>query len=127
MYLPLDASSDEARRTAGLNGDQWGQFLKFTRFEALNLIKRWTNWISLPENEKQATLQRINEKLREEGIPQIQNEVLAWRMSPAMRRARAEQGPANQDAAPANQDAAPTQLPYDPVKAAASLERQANP
>ncbi|KAF2193049.1 hypothetical protein K469DRAFT_551890 [Zopfia rhizophila CBS 207.26] len=88
MTLSVNASSEEAQRTAGHDRFGWGRFLDFTRFEATNLAQRWTSWTSVPANKKRATLQRINERLEGEDIPDIQDDVLTWRMSPAMRRLR---------------------------------------
>ncbi|KAH7135896.1 hypothetical protein B0J11DRAFT_519500 [Dendryphion nanum] len=89
-YLPCNATAEEARNAAGQGLHAWGRFLLLTRAEARAINKAhptWT-WVDVPPSQKKEVHERLNIKLQKEGVKEIGDDVLRWRMSQALRDAR---------------------------------------
>ncbi|KAF2036249.1 hypothetical protein EK21DRAFT_52790 [Setomelanomma holmii] len=88
MSIRINATVHEARAAAGHTKEQWDRFYFITKDEAKQLSeahKDWSRWILIPANEKTAMLERINARLRAEGIPEVEMIILKWRVSQLLR------------------------------------------
>lgn len=105
MTMRINATVQEARDAAGHTKEQWDRFYvssacsprmlrlanstKFiTKDEAKQLSeahKDWSRWILIPANEKEQMLERINGRLRAEGIRPVEMIILKWRVSQLLR------------------------------------------
>ncbi|KAF2803475.1 uncharacterized protein BDZ99DRAFT_468033 [Mytilinidion resinicola] len=93
--VKVSAKAGEAREATGFDLIQWRRFLVpwqlISRLEADRYVHRrpqYTSWIALPAGEQNALWAAINARLDAENIPRINQSVLIWRMSQAMREAR---------------------------------------
>ncbi|KAF2497975.1 hypothetical protein BU16DRAFT_457317 [Lophium mytilinum] len=89
--VKVSAKAGEAREATGFDLIQWRRFLLISRLEADRYVQhrpQYQSWISLPASEQNALWTAINLRLDAENIPRINQSVLIWRMSQAMREAR---------------------------------------
>ncbi|KAH8717051.1 hypothetical protein GQ44DRAFT_624270 [Phaeosphaeriaceae sp. PMI808] len=88
MSIRINATVHEARAAAGHTKEQWDRFYFITKDEAKQLSeahKDWSRWILIPANEKEQMLERINGRLRAEGIRPVEMIILKWRVSQLLR------------------------------------------
>ncbi|KAH7392599.1 hypothetical protein BKA66DRAFT_379987, partial [Pyrenochaeta sp. MPI-SDFR-AT-0127] len=88
MSIRINATVQEARTAAGHSQEQWDRFYFITKDEARRLAEAhtdWKRWILIPANEKEQMLERINGRLRAEGIPAVEMIILKWRVSQLLR------------------------------------------
>ncbi|OAL50134.1 hypothetical protein IQ07DRAFT_510304 [Pyrenochaeta sp. DS3sAY3a] len=88
MSIRINATVQEARSAAGHSQEQWDRFYFITKDEARQLAEAhtdWKRWILIPANEKEQMLERINGRLRAEGIPPVEMIILKWRVSQLLR------------------------------------------
>ncbi|KAF2014190.1 hypothetical protein BU24DRAFT_462999 [Aaosphaeria arxii CBS 175.79] len=106
-------SSDEVQALTGLNNPQWKRFFRITLAEAKELVKLYpTSWVGLPYMEQEALWERVNEALRNENIPAVDENIISWRMIRAIDYAKAIRPTASASASVT----VPRSLPYDPVR-----------
>ncbi|EFQ96205.1 hypothetical protein PTT_02317 [Pyrenophora teres f. teres 0-1] len=88
MSIRINATVQEARTAANHSQEQWDRFYFITKDEARQLAEAhpdWKRWILIPANEKEQMLERINARLRAEGIPPVEMIILKWRVSQLLR------------------------------------------
>ncbi|RYO34983.1 hypothetical protein AA0113_g9152 [Alternaria arborescens] len=88
MSIRINATVQEARTAANHSQEQWDRFYFITKDEARQLAEAhpdWKRWILIPANEKEQMLERINTRLRAEGIPPVEMIILKWRVSQLLR------------------------------------------
>ncbi|PVH98611.1 hypothetical protein DM02DRAFT_565976 [Periconia macrospinosa] len=88
--LAKKASAEEARDKSGYTRIQWERFYVITKDEANDITQHhptWT-WPRIPADKKLEIIERINTLLRLEKIPEPEEDILAWRMSIAIRDSR---------------------------------------
>ncbi|EOA90586.1 hypothetical protein ACJQWK_11639 [Exserohilum turcicum] len=88
MSIRINATVQEARTAANHSQEQWDRFYFITKDEARQLAEAhpdWKRWILIPANEKEQMLDRINARLRAEGIPPVEMIILKWRVSQLLR------------------------------------------
>ncbi|RMZ74197.1 hypothetical protein GMOD_00003202 [Pyrenophora seminiperda CCB06] len=88
MSIRINATVQEARTAANHSQEQWDRFYFITKDEARQLAEAhpdWKRWILIPANEKEKMLERINARLRAEGIPPVEMIILKWRVSQLLR------------------------------------------
>ncbi|KAH9875251.1 hypothetical protein J1614_004742 [Plenodomus biglobosus] len=88
MSIRINATVQEARTAANHSQEQWDRFYFITKDEARQLAEAhpdWKRWILIPANEKEQMLERINARLRAEGIPAVEMIILKWRVSQLLR------------------------------------------
>lgn len=116
MSIRINATVQEARSAAGHSQEQWDRFYFITKDEARQLAEAhtdWKRWILIPANEKEQMLERINGRLRAEGIPPVEMIILKWRVSQLLRdiQRKYEAGSMLQEMRSTNQgSASPTQV-----------------
>ncbi|KAF2274554.1 uncharacterized protein EI97DRAFT_502664 [Westerdykella ornata] len=115
--------AETVRTAAGHRLMDWEGFLTITHKEAKDLVQEEpsTNWRRLPASKKQTVFRRVNAKLAAEGIPQVEEDVLIWRMSQAIRAARKA---VNREAETAvlNSNTAAGTRPFDPVRDSLAMQ-----
>ncbi|KNG50009.1 hypothetical protein TW65_02928 [Stemphylium lycopersici] len=82
MSIRINATVQEARTAANHSQEQWDRFYARQLAEAR---PEWKRWILIPANEKEQMLDRINARLRAEGIPPVEMIILKWRVSQLLR------------------------------------------
>lgn len=88
MSIRINATVHEARAAAGHTKEQWDRFYFITKDETKQLSearKDWSRWILIPADEKEQLLERINTRLRAEGIRPVEMIILKWRVSQLLR------------------------------------------
>ncbi|KAF1831552.1 hypothetical protein BDW02DRAFT_44859 [Decorospora gaudefroyi] len=88
MSIRINATVQEARTAANHSQEQWDRFYFITKDESRQLAEAhpdWKRWILIPANEKEQMLERINARLRAEGIPPVEMIILKWRVSQLLR------------------------------------------
>lgn len=71
-------------------------------------------WVNYLPKEKETVLDRVNKQLSEHGIPEVDMELLGWRMNQLMRNIRKAQA---KEAQPSYSGASTGETkPYDPVR-----------
>ncbi|KAF2245020.1 hypothetical protein BU26DRAFT_568995 [Trematosphaeria pertusa] len=114
-WLPRNATAEEVRGTAGHNMIQ-----SSPRKKALVLAEKYVSWVHVPANEQMRVHDRVNEKLADEEIPKVGEDMLRWRMGYCIRdrvrflRGSRHRAPAR-DREPATSGQSTVQ-PYDPIK-----------
>ncbi|KAF2801452.1 uncharacterized protein BDZ99DRAFT_403312 [Mytilinidion resinicola] len=86
MTLKLRATARDAQTFARHNSFQWRRFLAFTKTEAERLAANHTSWRDVPADTAAAILENVNTQLKVEKIPEIDGDLLNWRMSQALRK-----------------------------------------
>ncbi|KAF1996969.1 hypothetical protein P154DRAFT_299942 [Amniculicola lignicola CBS 123094] len=125
--LPRNATAKEARAAAGLDFFHWEQFYEITREEAEDLLKRYPNctWASLSYTEKEASHDRVTDRLKASKIEEVRRDILRWRMAnvirdcktTAVRAAARAAAPSSTETQPASSEKTEkTTRPYDPVR-----------
>ncbi|KAL6703300.1 hypothetical protein ACN47E_010007 [Coniothyrium glycines] len=88
MSIRINATVQEARTAANHSQEQWDRFYFITKDEARQLAEAhpdWKRWIYIPADQKEFMLERINARLRAEGIPAVEMIILKWRVSQLLR------------------------------------------
>ncbi|KAF2277933.1 uncharacterized protein EI97DRAFT_466046 [Westerdykella ornata] len=90
MEVPRTAKTDEARTAAGHDLIQWQRFYMITREEARKHVQGdpTRSWPSVAAHEKKAMLDRINQLLANEDIPEVSQSLFLWRMKKAIQDAK---------------------------------------
>jgi len=95
--------SDDVRQYAQHDLDQWRKFLastdktslntvinkdqqNFTKDEARNIILQWRKWGDVPSFEMAAVRERINQQLRLDQTPEVDRDVINWRMPKVLKK-----------------------------------------
>ncbi|CAG5190079.1 uncharacterized protein ALTATR162_LOCUS12124 [Alternaria atra] len=92
MPLSNEEKAEQARCAAKLSPTHWDIFVRLTTEEAKNLRKDDPNktWKDVDKGQREKALENINSKLVEKDIPTVNLEVVAWRISRALRRLKHE-------------------------------------
>ncbi|KAF2834183.1 hypothetical protein M501DRAFT_1001454 [Patellaria atrata CBS 101060] len=95
-FITTKSSSSDVRLATRFDMITWRKFLFITKAEAdllvLNEEPYWDSdraqalsgiksWKDVPRRQQQLLLDRVNEGLTKEGVPQINDRVIHWRMS----------------------------------------------
>lgn len=117
MVLRVNDCSEMARLYARHDKDQWRRFLNITHEEAQDLISTVNRWTDMPPNKKAELRQRVNELLDSEDIPQVDSDIMNWRMPKAFKKiARSGDTPSPGEASRSVNQPEARQLPWDPVR-----------
>ncbi|KAF2709114.1 hypothetical protein K504DRAFT_433976 [Pleomassaria siparia CBS 279.74] len=106
----------DMRTAAGHSPLQWLRFYRYTKKEARIINKanpNWT-WPDVPFNDMEAVKQRVNAQLAIDNIPQVNSDVIWWRMILCMRDVRAHASA--QASAEATVADTRQKRPFDPVR-----------
>ncbi|KAF2272264.1 uncharacterized protein EI97DRAFT_406494 [Westerdykella ornata] len=115
MPLPTGASAREAQEKSGLDELQWPRFYTITLEVAKQFAGR--SWAKTPGGDRETIRKRVNERLQEEKIPAVADDILRWRMQYALRDAnKSASRPKPQAERATSADASRTSRPYDPVR-----------
>ncbi|KAF2106463.1 hypothetical protein BDV96DRAFT_559125 [Lophiotrema nucula] len=93
LYLATTATAKEAQVVAGHDRLQWEQFYDryrpITRKEAHELVDEYSrSWTDIPYQGKKNVHERVNGSLAAEGIPEVQDDLMRWRMLHCIREIR---------------------------------------
>ncbi|KAH6861249.1 hypothetical protein AA0117_g12846 [Alternaria alternata] len=84
--LKKGAKTQEAQMRAGHDKLQWDRFYNITKAEINTLVEANPDisWPTVPGDVLATIFARVNARLRDEQIPEVQYDVFSWRMARAI-------------------------------------------
>ncbi|OCL07846.1 hypothetical protein AOQ84DRAFT_52089 [Glonium stellatum] len=117
MGVKANDKAEFVQGEAKLDPEQWRRFLKFTNEEAKTIVRTGRGWGDVRPNEKKEILERINNRLREDESPEVDLDIINWRMPKAIRSTSvAENEQIQGELSGSTDQPEKRRLPFDPIR-----------